>query len=226
MRVSPLLLGLGLAAALWGAAAAVSPRAGAGRPLAREELLYYPNGRLLREAALGYDQAAASAAWLRTVQYYGEHHRGDRTFDSMYHLCDVVTDLDPRFEEPYLFGSFVLLTEGHRPEEGMALLAKARRENPDSWRVLFESGFVDYIVWNKYAEAADYFRRAAALPGAPEYASRFAAYVSARAGETRTALLLWQELAQRSGNPDFRRMAEKKVEELQARLAAGEDGGS
>ena len=94
MKRRALVFGLFAGVALLTAAAALSPHAQVSRKQG-EELLYYPSGRFLKEAALGYDQAAAAWTWLRTVQYYGAHRRGDRQFDMMYHLCDIVTDLDP-----------------------------------------------------------------------------------------------------------------------------------
>ena len=130
------LLGWLLAVSLWGGALLASPDVHAHK-MEKEELFYYPSGAFLKEAVLGYDQAAAALAWLRSVQYYGEHVRSDQKFDLMYHLCDITTDLDPHFEEPYTFGSFVLLTEGKRPSAGMKLLEKGRAENPESWRIFF-----------------------------------------------------------------------------------------
>jgi hypothetical protein len=38
-----------------------------------DELLYYPSGVWVRQSALGYETAAADLAWLRGIQYYGEH---------------------------------------------------------------------------------------------------------------------------------------------------------
>ncbi len=202
----------------WSLAGVMSPAAMSDRAEG-EELLYYPSGKMLEQAALGYHHAAASLTWLRTVQYYGEHVRGDQQFEMMYHLCDVVTDLDPQFIRPYTFGSYVLHTEGRAAEKGLELLAKGRRNNPESWEVLFESGFVEYIAWKRYDLASDYFTRAAAMPDAPEYASRFAAFVSAKAGEIETSILLWQELAERSENAEIREKAIRKVEELKTQLA-------
>jgi hypothetical protein len=212
-----------LGALFWGGALLASPDAQAYRT-EKAELFYYPSGRFLKEVVLGYDQAASALAWLRTVQYYGEHARSDQKFDMMYHLCDITTELDPRFEEPYTFGSFVLLTEGKRPSAGMALLAKGRENNPRSWKILFETGFSYYICWEDYPEAGRYFTEAAAMPGAPEYASRFAAWVTYRAGELETSLLLWQELAERTTNPELRKKALTKVEELTAQIREANSG--
>ena len=213
------LMALGAAAVVWGGSIWMAPRAD--ETLAADrDLLYYPSGRFLKEAALGYDQAMASILWLRVVQYYGEHARGDRIFDQLYHMCDVTTDLDPHFEEPYTFGAFVLVSEGRQPQSGMDLLAKGRRHNPESWKVYFESGFIEYIAWQNIPKAAHYFTRASRMPGAPEYADRFAAWVAYRAGDLRTSILLWKELAEHSKSEVIRKKAQEKVEELTAELEA------
>ena len=104
-----------------------------------QELLYFPNGAFLKEACLGYEQAAAAFTWLRAVQYYGGHVRSDYNFQHMYHLCNVITELDSNFEEPYYFGSYVMVTDLEEPEKAMALMSKGREHNPDSWRMHFES---------------------------------------------------------------------------------------
>ena len=217
------LLAVAVACILWGGAVFVSPDARAYLS-EKEELLYYPSGRFLQRAVLGYDQAAASLAWIQLVQDYGEHARGDKKFDYLYHMCDVTTELDPHFEEPYTFGAFVLLTSGGSPSAGMRLLQKGRQYNPQSWKVLFESGFIYYIAWDDVPRAAHYFTQAAGIPGAPEYTNRVAAWVTYRAGDLRTSLLLWQELAERTRNPEIRRRAEARVSEISALIAVPEAG--
>ncbi len=47
-------------------------------PGSADELLYYPSGLMARRAALGYETAAADIAWLRGIQYYGEHRITDQ----------------------------------------------------------------------------------------------------------------------------------------------------
>jgi hypothetical protein len=160
------------------------------------------------------------------VQYYGAHRRGDRQYDMMYHLCDIVTDLDPAFTQPYIFGSFVLFTDGRRPDQGEQLLKKALAANPQSWEVAFENGFANYVYRRNQGEAARYFALAASLPDAPDYTSRFAAFAAQRAGDERMAVALWREVAQRSSNPWLRDMAADKADSLQARIDAARGAGA
>ncbi|MGH7742742.1 MAG: hypothetical protein ACRENS_12065, partial [Candidatus Eiseniibacteriota bacterium] len=81
-------------------------------PRALEELSYYPSGEHLRPATLGFAEAAADIAWLRAVQYYGEHRHTDNRFTRMGHIFDILTSLAPHFVAPYAFGAFALAQEG------------------------------------------------------------------------------------------------------------------
>ncbi|MFM8559362.1 MAG: hypothetical protein ACKOC6_07145, partial [bacterium] len=67
-----------------------------------EELAYYPSGQALRPATLGHAETAADLAWLRAVQYYGEHRRSDLRFLQLEHVFVVLTSLAPGFESPYV----------------------------------------------------------------------------------------------------------------------------
>ena len=159
-----------------------------------DELLYYPSGLLVRQASLGYETAAADVAWLRGIQYYGEHRLTDQKYELIGHVMSIVTDLDPRFLQPYIFGALVLAQELKRTDEGLALLEKGMRANPESWLLAFEAGFIHYVCRHDYEEASRYFVRASQLPGHPDYVDRFAAFASQKSGNTGMAILLWKRV--------------------------------
>ena len=58
-----------------------------------EELAYYPSGRALIPATLGHSETAADLAWMRAVQYYGEHRRTDLRFLRLEHVFEILTTL-------------------------------------------------------------------------------------------------------------------------------------
>lgn len=182
-----------------------------------EELLYFPSGVFVKQASLGYETAAADAAWLRAIQYYGEHRLTDQKYQRIGHLMSVVTDLDPAFESAYVFGAFVLAQELRRPEEGVALLMKGRRANPDSWRLAFETGFLHYVCRHDDAAASNEFVQATRLPGHPDYVERFAAFASQRSGNRDVAVLLWKRVLA-TGNRYMQEVARREL----ARLGAPE----
>ncbi|HEX7878843.1 MAG TPA: hypothetical protein VF720_05505 [Candidatus Eisenbacteria bacterium] len=188
------------------------------RDRAAEELMYYPKGPMIEKASLGHTASAADMAWLRAVQYYGEHKRSDRQFGMMNHIVTILTDLDPNFVNAYIFGGMVTAQEGRDVEAAIALMEKGLKHNPDDWQMNFETGFLYYTQARDYDRAATLFRRAAELPGASDATIRFAAFVSKRAGDPRASLFLWQEFYNRSTNDELKERALKAIHRLEAEL--------
>jgi len=212
-------LGFGLAAvAVLRVATATLP---ARAPFA--ELAYYPSGQALRPASLGHAETAADLAWLRAVQYYGEHRQTDVRFVQLEHVFNVLTSLAPAFESPYVFGSFALAQEGHNFPAAERLMLKGLASNPHSGRLAFEFGFLNFVRpgGRDLKQAAEWFERAARLPGGPPNARRFAAFASQHAGDLAVALLLWEDVRRTSTNPLMRDMAEREITRLQDAMRTG-----
>ncbi len=180
-----------------------------------EELLFYPSGFMVRQAALGYETAAADIAWLRGVQYYGEHRLTDQKFDMIGHVVEIVAELDPQFIEAYVFGAFVLAQEMKEPSRGLEILEMGLRENPTSWRLTFETGFLHYVCRRDYASAARFFTWASRMPGRPDYVARFAAFANQKAGNVGMAVLLWKQVLA-TANPYMQEVARRELLRLGA----------
>lgn len=191
------------------------------RPL--EELSYYPSGKAVRAATLGHSESAADLAWLRAIQYYGEHRRSDNRFLRMAHVFDILTTLAPHFESAYVFGAFALAQEGGDFDGAVALLDKGMAANPRSGSLAFQAGFLYYVKPNgrELVKASRYFEQAAHQPNPPPQAARFAAYCRQNAGDLGVAIELWKDVLATSGNAYFRQMAEKKIAEIQKAIAHG-----
>jgi len=187
------------------------------RGRALEEMAYYPSGRWLVPASLGERAVLADWAWLRAVQYYGEHRATDNRFALLYHVFDIVTSLDPGHRNAYVFGGTSLAQEGGQFERGLALLEKARAADPGSWIYPFEIGFLHFVERRDYATASLWFREAARKADCPDYVERFAAFTAGRAGYREQAVELWQRVAETTTN---RLLREKAVEQAR-KLAQG-----
>ncbi len=212
-------LGLGLAASQLAAhAARVLPLQ---RPF--EELAYYPSGRALEPATLGHAESAADMAWLRAVQYYGEHRRSDMRFVQMEHVFDILTALSPRFESPVVFGAFALAQEGHDFPAAERLLLHALERSPRSGRLAFELGFLYYVRpgGRDLRRAGEYFELAARLPGSPAVAAHFAASARQNAGDLVVSHQLWSQVRANSPNRYLREMAEREMEKIEIAIATG-----
>ena len=179
-----------------------------------DELLYYPSGFMARRAALGYETAAADVAWLRGIQYYGEHRITDQKFEMIGHVMGIVGELDPQFTQPYVFGAFVLAQELRQPQRGIDLLEQGLAANPDSWELAFETGFLHYVCRHDYVAAAKYFTRASRMPNHPEYVERFAAFANQRSGNPEMAVLLWKRVLA-TGNKYMQDVARRELIRLE-----------
>lgn len=191
------------------------------RPL--EELAYYPSGTLLRPATLGHAPLAADLAWLRAVQYYGEHRRTDNRFDHMAHVFDVLTTLVPSFEAAYVFGAFSLAQEGGQFARAERLLRSGVERNPRSGHLAFELGFLYYVKpgGRDLAAASEWFQRASHLPGAPPRAALFAAWARQNAGDVAVARALWASVRDESPNAYLREMAEREIARIDEAIRRG-----
>ena len=193
------------------------------RVSALEELAYYPSGQHVRPATLGQAESAADLAWLRAIQYYGQHRRIDNRFDHLYHVFDILTTLAPRFESPYVFGAFALAQEGGSFKQAEALLAKGIENNPRSGRLAFEMGFLYYVKPNgrDLERAAEYFELASNLPGRSDEARRFAAFCRQNTGSLAVAAALWQQVRDTTPNAYMREIAEKELARIQEAIRSG-----
>jgi hypothetical protein len=138
----------------------------------------------------------ADVYWLYAIQYYGEHVDRDGRLDSLPAMLDVVTTLSPHFAQAYTFGAFSMLDLG-RPDRGYSLLEKGFRANPGDWRFPFYLGFFAYaFASNKDKDriAAEWYAKAARLPGHLPSVERLAATLYAKGHERQKAVELWAQV--------------------------------
>ena len=164
-------------------------------------LLYVQSPALAQRIALSYDSLLADVYWIRALQHYGRTKLGDEAtsrYELLYPLLDLTTSLDPRFDIAYRFGAIFLSEappEGPgRPDQAIALLQKALRAQPDRWQYAGDIGFVYYFWVKDYERAAEWFRRARAMPNGPEWMAAMAATVLAEGGNRASSRRLWQEV--------------------------------
>ena len=212
-------LALGIAASRLAAHAAVALP----RPEPFEELAYYPSGHALQPATLGHAESAADLAWLRAVQYYGEHRQTDVRFLKMAHVFDVLTALSPRFESPCVFGAFALAQEGRDFPAAEQLMLRALENNPRSGWLAFELGFLYFVRpgGRDLRKAGEYFELASRLPGSPPSAAHFAASARQNAGDLMVSHELWARVRADSPNRYLRDLAEREMEKIERAIVTG-----
>ena len=177
-----------------------------------EKLIYIPNGRFLRTAALGFDAVLADLLWTRAVVYFGEHFLTDRDYRWLFSLLDAITTLDPKNILAYRFGGSLLALEENDVERSIAILKKGIRNNPDEdWRLYFLLGFNYFYFLEDYVEAAKYLERASKMPGHPQYLPKLAAKMYAKAEKIDTAIEFLEEMHQQHDDENVKAAIAERI---------------
>lgn len=195
-------------------------------PRVRQEtdrILYVRSGDVLKRMTLGFDGLAADVYWIRALQHYG----GDRIskpdqahrFQLLYPLLDLTTTLDPYFNIAYRFGA-IFLSEGFpggpgRPDQAVTLLRKGLSVVPTKWQYYHDIAFVYYWHLRDYHAAAEWFKRGADQPNAPNWLPPLAATMLTHGEDRASARFLWEQIA-KSEEAWLRRSAERALQQLQA----------
>ncbi len=190
-----------------------------------EELAYYPSGVHLKPATLGHAETAADFAWLRAVQYYGEHRASDNHFARMEHVYDILTSLSPEFIPAYVFGGFSLAQEGRDFKAAERLMLKGIEANPHSGTLAFELGFLYYVRpgGRDLNKAAEYFQLASYQPDAPPQARRFAAFARQNGGNLAVSYELWNSIYRTTNNDYLRDTARREMRKITQAIESGRE---
>ncbi len=146
-----------------------------------EETVVVPKAETLKLFSLGYDQLVADCWWLAFIQYYGDTKaRLKDNYKYAHSYLDLITQLDPKFTQPYWFAAFAVGAEMKRPDLAAQIIDRGQAANQDSWYLPFIAGINQYLFAHNDAEAAKYYRRAAKYPDAPQWLERQAVILEAR----------------------------------------------
>jgi hypothetical protein len=181
-----------------------------------EEPVHLPPAEYLRPMSLGWQNTLADALWFRTISYFGEHYRSDRTYPWLAEMCDRVTDLDPRAEHVYRFCGAILSWEADQVDAGIRLLDKGTAQFPDSWLLQYHLGFLEYFFKDDQVQALAHLRRAMELPGAHPEVAHLAALLAAEQYGPETTLAFLSELERNSDSQALRSVVGENMQEMQA----------
>ncbi len=187
-------------------------RLDAGRGAAHH-LLYLPNGKYLRLASLGNASLAADLIYIWSIQYYANFQVEDRYKYVDHVYSGIITELDPKYFDPYWLGALILSVETGDLDHALALLDKGFANNPDKWIFPYLAGW-EYAYAKKFDRAVEYFKKAAAVPSAPPDLVRLIAGMYQKEGDKRTALAEWSRIRQATQDPGVRKVAENRIRAL------------
>jgi len=209
--VSALVLGTSALTAGISSAGLEASRAGRGQAA---QVLYLPSGEYLRIVSLGFPELLADVIYIWSIQYYSNYEVEDR-FRYLEHVYgNVISELDPRYIDPYLVGSLIMSVEAKDHEMALRLLEKGMDANPEEWILPFEAGFTCFQILKDYRRAAAYFERAMDIPGAPPPIRRMYAEMFNRIGDKQASLAHWRNIYESADNDHVKDISWRHVHDL------------
>ena len=174
-----------------------------------------PREDVMTAIATDFDVLLADAFWIKFLQYNGEKLTEDwqtRKFDNLFPGFRLITALDPRFQDAYIFGSWVLGDAGE-PDNAVKLVELARERNPDLPWYPYQLGYLEMLYRkDNHAASRAFFAAAALFEKPPENlkmalkAKKMGAYLIEKADQTDIAVSAWRDILRAS-----RRLGDKRM---------------
>jgi tetratricopeptide (TPR) repeat protein len=169
--------------------------------------------------ALGYKGLLSDYLFLKVVTFFGDRHIAKRAlsdddWEFLVTGLDVVTDLDPYFEDPYIFAEGNLAWEG-RVEEANLILKKGLKYRNWDWRIPYYIGFNYFYFLQDYEKGAEYVMEAASRPGSHPFLSTLGARLAYYGGKSKTAVLFLRQMILETTDPGLRTRLKKRLVALE-----------
>lgn len=184
-----------------------------------DEVQYLPKQHAIETITLGYKNVTAQIIWFYTQNYFGKHYRGDQKYNWLYHMCDLITTLDPLNKRAFKFAAFMLGWEAKKTVEARKILAKAMIHHPKDWEFYYIRGSLAYIVEDDPQKAIADFKAGALLPNAPSMMASVAATKIAKVEEEPLAAIAFlKEMLKNAKDPLTRASLKNKINDIQSKL--------
>lgn len=180
------------------------------------DVIYLPlNASVMQLFSPADPDFLADMLWLRAIYYFGQHALTDRQFPYLLNLLDIITDLVPRWEYPFLSGAVIIPDLDKTSDDALYIIEKGLAYHPENWQLWFFKG---YHFWKNgdNLEAANALQKAAVLPGAPVYLAQLSATLLTRAGRREMALRFLEQSLEMIQDPRQREFIISKIKKVKA----------
>ncbi len=158
-----------------------------------ETFVTLPSGKTLRILTFGFKNLAADMLFIWSIQFYSNYHLTN-SYAYLEHIYNTITDLTPRYKEPYIVGSWIMALEAGDVKMAVRLLQKGAKNMPEEWIFDSECGFYARKELKDYKMAEEYFKRAASHPTAPSYMKRQVAHMIYMEDNLEEAYAMWSDI--------------------------------
>lgn len=178
-----------------------------------EELLYFPKGSNIRFLVSGYNNLFADLLWIRGAVYYGEEKKTHGKFEYLFHIYNIITSLDERFLNAYIFGAFFINYQLKNLELSIKLIDKGLEKFPDEWILHFYKGFMYYISYD-FGKAYKSFIIGSKFEKGSERCKKFAYMSMIKEKGVKELLYYWVDIYKKSKNIYIKEIAIDGIKEV------------
>jgi len=182
-------------------------------------IIYVPSGKYLKYATFGFPSLAADLVYLWAIQYYGTPEIEDR-FLYLDHIFSVISELDPRYVDPYEVGSLIASQEAQDIPLALKILDRGLEKNPDQWLFPFEAGHIAQMA-RDYDRAGEYFKKTMSMPGAPDFVRRLYANSLYKTADYESAWRTWSEIYNSAADERVKKIASNHLYQVKAAVDTG-----
>jgi tetratricopeptide (TPR) repeat protein len=173
--------------------------------------IYLPTDKYVRTVTFGFDQLASDIIWFQAINYFGKQLEQDENIPWFRNMCDLVTMLDKKAQHAYEFCSTLLSWVAKDPKSSAKLLSRAIVNNPDYWRNYYLRGFTSWYFLERKDLALKDFKKAAALPGAPEFVTSMASRLMVSENGPQAAIKFLKDVISRTTEEHARKALIEKL---------------
>lgn len=178
-------------------------------------IIYVPSGKSLKMATFGFSSLVADIVFIWAIQYFGNTDIPNK-LDYFLHIFSVISELDPRYVDPYEVGALIALYDAKSIPLALKILDMGLAKNPDMWIFPLEAGHYAQIYKRDFPLAREYYKKAMEIRGAPDIAKRLYANASFRAMDIKTAWETWIEVYDTAKEERLRKIASNNLYNIKA----------
>jgi hypothetical protein len=174
---------------------------------------------LARAMTLEFPGLASDILMLKTLSFLGEkvmnnEQPSHEEWQNVYQILTQITNLDPRFMDPYVVAQTTLPFEAKMVRETNILLEKAAEILTEDYRPHFFLWHNYFYFLNDPKTAGEHLEKAARMPGAPVYFTTLAARMNLYAGKINVAVIYLEETLRETSEPSMQKFLTLRIEAL------------
>jgi tetratricopeptide (TPR) repeat protein len=178
-------------------------------------IIYIPSGNYLKMATFGFSSLMADIVYIWAIQYFGNTAIPDK-FDHFVHIFSIISELDPRYIDPYEVGAMIALYDAKDVALSIKLLDMGFAKNPGLWIFPLEAGHYAQLYKKDFPLAREYYKKAMDIPGAPDIAKRLYANAAFKVMDIKTAWETWLEVYETAKEERVKKIASNHLYNIKA----------